>query len=520
MTESTSTVPAVKLKSRLLGVRHHQKTSDEQVIRVPGIGQGISTVYEQFRNAAEYNEEHLLLQRATRRFLNRNLSFHSQRNVGDIGNELIIELTQAGYLPNSSVKNETANTIQTLVVKYMNVYRDLRKERVPAEVAVSWVLDILSVNSAWLLDPHNERVVFAYFAYEHYLKLFPKEAFITDPSEVKLYEISLYVAAQRALLKSDLATVRSDLINLYQKGPEDLEDFIEFNQDITTIFLSPLTQKLRRAINKYGAPLRILKRLIEDHPELPDALDNRSVFLALYEKQTYKEYKSVARRLNKGLIKSIVFLLITKAVIGVSVEIPYDLITVGSVAFMPLGINLLFPPLYMAGLKFGLRPPSHQNAQALIAYIDKALFTHEQPIKPALKAMTQSISAVSKFVYTLAFFIPFAITVFVLTLLHFNIVQTIIFFVFLSTASFLGFRLSQIIRELEIVTKDLGLIQAARDFFYLPFIVVGQWLSNKYAKINLIGAILDLLIELPLKTVLRLLRQWLRFINDRREQIY
>ncbi len=58
-----------------------------------------------------------------------------------------------------------------------------------------------------------------------------------------------------------------------------------------------------------------------------------------------------------------------------------------------------------------------------------------------------------------------------------------------------------------------------RDLLYLPFVVVGQWMSDKYSKVNVVTIILDMLIELPLKTVLRLIRQWGAFIDDRKDRI-
>ena len=55
--------------------------------------------------------------------------------------------------------------------------------------------------------------------------------------------------------------------------------------------------------------------------------------------------------------------------------------------------------------------------------------------------------------------------------------------------------------------------------FYLPFIVMGQWISSKYARANIVAYVLDVLVELPLKTVLRLVRQWVRFLNEKHEEI-
>ncbi|MGB4799915.1 MAG: hypothetical protein WBP03_00115, partial [Candidatus Saccharimonadales bacterium] len=102
----------------------------------------------------------------------------------------------------------------------------------------------------------------------------------------------------------------------------------------------------------------------------------------------------------------------------------------------------------------------------------------------------------------------------------FNVLQMAIFLVFFSTASSLGFRLGALVRELEIVRRPNGFVTSLFDFFYWPFVVGGQWLSSKYSQLNVVARFLDIMIELPLKTVLRLVRQWARFLDERREQLY
>jgi hypothetical protein len=76
------------------------------------------------------------------------------------------------------------------------------------------------------------------------------------------------------------------------------------------------------------------------------------------------------------------------------------------------------------------------------------------------------------------------------------------------------------IRELEIVSKEQHILNIIRDFFYLPYILVGQWLSRKYARMNIVAFVLDMTIELPLKTVLKLFRQWNRFLNEKHQELY
>jgi hypothetical protein len=53
----------------------------------------------------------------------------------------------------------------------------------------------------------------------------------------------------------------------------------------------------------------------------------------------------------------------------------------------------------------------------------------------------------------------------------------------------------------------------------MPFIYVGQQISYRYSQINIVATILDLLIELPLKTTLRLIRQWVNFLNAKKDEL-
>jgi hypothetical protein len=113
----------------------------------------------------------------------------------------------------------------------------------------------------------------------------------------------------------------------------------------------------------------------------------------------------------------------------------------------------------------------------------------------------------------------FGIASWLLIQIGFSIVHLIIFFIFFSTASFLGFRLSRTIRELETVDSRQDGVAMLRDFIYLPFVVVGRKLSESYAKFNIIATLLDMCIELPLKTILRVVRQWGVFISSKKDEL-
>ena len=513
------------LQQRLeLAQQHNQSTraysSQGSLIKVPGLGKAISSAYEQLRNAAEYTEEHLLLQRAIRRYYYRTLPFLTKRPLHtNVGEELIVELTQAGYLQNNSYGQHIAHQLQQLVEAHVHTYWQLREQRVGREKAIEWTLDELSVSSEELLNPHYQMNAIAYVAYSHFLQALPKAAYLTQPKDDAEYEICLYIATLQALLKADTAAVRHDLIQMYNQGQAPIDQYAQFNKQIDKLYTATLTQSLRRAVSRYGAPMRILKSLADTHPTLHETLGDREAFLHVYKLQTSKEYKGLGKRLNKGIIKSIIFIFITKVIIGIGVEIPYDLLFLGSIALVPLLINLLVPPIYMASLRLGLRAPSAANAAALTDYIDRMLYSTDLPHQH-LAPTNRGASAAKKLLYTILFFIPFAVLVYGLYLLDFTVVQGVIFFIFLSTASFLGFRLATMIRELELLAKQRSILSSLRDFFYLPFILVGQWLSRNYARVNAVGFFLDMVIELPLKTVMRLTRQWRQFLNEKHDELY
>ena len=498
------------------------KTSDDsgQRINVAGVGREVSVAYEQLRNAAEYTQEHLLIQNAIRRFYVRNLSFQNNHNIKkSIAEELIIELIQSGYIENDTQPIEIIDKLSNLIRNHYGNYWRLKDSGVKSSKAQEWTLDLLSVDSEKLIIDDKVETIFIQFAYHHYQTILQKEAFVANKSEEANYGASLYVAVYKVLLKSDLASVRYDMQRLYNVSDSNINEYAHFHKNIDAIFLSELTSKISQYINKYGAPLRVLKNMIQDNSGFNELLANSDHFHAAFAVQIEKEYRGSRSKLNKGLIKSIIFLLITKTIIGVAIEVPYDLWAIGSIVYLPLIINLFAPATYIALLRLGLKQPGTANTKAIQLYADNMLYGDQSQVNlyPSVKKSSYPIGF--RIGFGLMFLLVFWLVTYLLIKLEFNLVQGAIFFIFFATANFLGFRLSRMVRELELVTAKAGIIVTIRDFLYMPFILLGQWLSEKYQKINIVALILDTIIELPLKTVLRLIRQWAEFINEKKDQI-
>ena len=172
----------------------------------------------------------------------------------------------------------------------------------------------------------------------------------------------------------------------------------------------------------------------------------------------------------------------------------------------------------MIALRMTLVMPSATNTRALTREATRILY-EPIPTKPFLGRRTgRKFGAGYNIVYALLIMAVFGGVGYLLVkFAHFEWVHLIIFFVFISTASFLGFRLSRSIREIEVGEEAQTSVTMLRDFFYMPFVAVGRRISETYAQFNIISRFLDMFVELPLKTILGFVRRWGSFLNAKKD---
>jgi hypothetical protein len=499
------------VKVHLSAAAHEHEHSEK--VHVVGAGGALTAAYEQLRNAAEYAEEHLLLQRAIRRFYQRLFLSRDQRAAAASGEELIVELTLAGYIANDSIPVSMIDKINALALQYYDARLALGLAKQHTNI---WTLDVLAVEVELLINDSSKQDVFVQFCHSHFMQSLDKTAlFGTEQPD---FEIALFVAIHRALLRSDEASIRVALLRRFGQTTDTIDAYRAINQKLDELFASDLTDKLFRIVRRQGAPLRVLWRMVDEQGDIEQLLQSQTKFISAYELQISSEYEDLAKRINKGIVKSVIFLIITKFLIGLAIEVPYDLTMHGEILWLALTINLLFPPVYMVLLRLTMTLPGSANTAAMVDSMDRLLYGSEKAV--TLSRQTgKSFGVAYNTVYALFFVTVFGGVSWLLWSLGFSFVHLAIFFIFLSTASFLGFRLSRQVRDLEVVDADQNGITTVRDFLYMPFVIVGRWISDRYASVNVVAMILDMLIELPLKTVLRLVRQWGAFITSKKDEL-
>jgi len=423
-------------------------------------------------------------------------------------------------LQNDSLAEETVAEISRLAGVYFDAYDALESQRLTSRSTVNhWTVDVLAVAVEALINGEGTDGVFTQFAYDTFSQTLDMER-VFEGKAPDDSETALYVAIQRALLKADPATIRAALLGRYQQTPDNLVPYVQTNQQIDALFDSQTTERLYRVVDRQGAPLRILRHMIDDQPDFIKQLESRDTFLSNFEDQVRRDYGNINERVNRGVVKSVVFLVITKFLIGIGFEVPYDYLVHGSILWTPLLINLLFPPIYMILLRSTMMLPGEANTQKLSARIDSIVFGDKSARQLQRAGGKRKFGNAYNIAYALVFVAVFGGVALLLWLqFGFDIVHLLIFFSFLSAASFLGFRLSRNIREYEAVDSEQNGLTLSRDFLYMPFVVVGRYISDRYAKVNIVALMLDLAIELPLKTVLRLVRQWGAFISSKKDEL-
>ena len=382
-----------------LVLRSEEEQSEK--VHVVSAGGSLTAAYEQLRNAAEYAEEHLLLQRAIRRFYRRFFLPRDRRAAANSAEELIVELTLAGYLPNDSLPVNLVEKINHLAVTYYDARMSFGLAKPHTD---AWTLDVLAVEIESLINDSTKHDVFIQFCHNHFLETLSEQPNVG--TEQPDFSIALFVAVHRALLRSDEASIRRSLLHRYGQIPDNAESYKATNQKLDELFASDLVETLFRIVRRQGAPFRVLWRMVSEHENLDKIIVKRDEFLSAYEQQVMSEYESLSTRINKGIIKSVIFLVITKFLIGVSIEVPYDLWMSHTIIWLPLVINLLFPPIYMVLLRFTLMLPGEANTRAMVEAADRLFYGDEAGVSLSRRSKN-SFGAAYNAVYVFFFIVVF-----------------------------------------------------------------------------------------------------------------
>ncbi len=487
----------------------------------------IATWYEKFRNAMDYREEEVVRRAAIERILKRRFMFGGDGQK--IAPPLIRELLWARYFPDSSITEENVQKVAHTIDLYLGLRESLIKKNLDIKININidtLIYQLLSARLEIMLNKNKDIDLISNFIY-HILK---KHIVIKDDRE-ETRDIQLFIAVRRGFAKDDLAFLKFHLFDQYfgalneETLPKITETFAEGYKEIIRQINYPLKERILSYVKKQLPAFLIFaeilrkergssRGLIGDLPEFQD-----TVF-----RVAGARYKTISSKVRTAIIRSVIFVLLTKLIFAFTVETTYDNIFLGRIMWNSLVINVVVPPLLMVIASLFIRTPDSNNTKRIYDRIKNILFVDnpefDRPLVVSLKP--ENKRPILNFVFTLlwwvAFVLSFGLIIYSLGKLDFNIVSRGVFIFFIAIISFFTYRISQTAHSYTVPLRQ-SFFTPLSDFLFMPIIRVGRRLSEGLSQINIFLYVFDYLIETPFKQVFGFLEQWFFFLQTKREEL-
>lgn len=501
----------------------HVIDSETPTIDVDEAVRSIAGFYERTRNTLEYGERDFLRQRAIERTLRRMLNFGSSLSHEERATELLREIIRAGYFPN---------------------------ERIPEGVAqpVGAALERLSAGVAVVSPPFHDELV-SCTAFEIEDIIFPERAsaqaatvaFIMETCEARLkwpqeaktergHRAFLFVAAHRAVLKANTSRIlfsflRDALPEWRSAGAEEIPslaaDFERVLMTAKRTIAHPSSEQYARALRRFAPAFRAI-----------DGVVSEDVFSygggeGMTEMQMERRLEEVVaahcseakRKMRVAAWRATLYVFLTKMIVGLSIEVPYDYLFAGAVFTQAFAINLVFPPVLMFLVAFSARPPRPAVADRIVDDAMRIVHGKERlgyvriprergPARLAAFAVTTIVFGGGALFFILKG----------LSALSFTPFAMVIFLVFLSIVSLFAWRVRQPLRDLA-VRSGGGVVATLTEVLMFPFLVVGRVMSDGLRSVNVFLFLLDVFIESPLKMLFAVFEDWVAFLREKRERL-
>lgn len=521
--------------ARLLSTVTHAKTAaalkpDEDVITVSDTVSAAASAYEAIRNTLEYDEEHLLRRNAIRRILKRRLE---EEDTKQLASDLLRELIWARYLPNKKVPERMMDVVAGILDKYQPLFTEVRELDRDRERALEWLIDLLSTELEYALVPPLVDEALASLAYQ---KLKERMVWSSPLIAEADRDLQLYIAVHRMILKSNSATLRFRVFTLYYpnwakaKRTESLVADVAAHlptiiQSIERQLKHPGADPMARLVRRQTILFHLLRDVIEDNTEAFRATVEAGQLSSLdgaLSKAVKARYKRFYGRLRRSVIRAVLFLLLTKTLLAVLIELPYEQLVLQTTDKFPIIVNILFHPFLLGFLGLTVRVPEKKNTELILTKIHGLLGMGKDftvTFKTRRPWASGAASAIFKFLYSVMFLVTVGAISWFLWSLAFNVVSIVFFLFFLSLVMFFGYKIRSGKKDLLVMEQTSGFLAFLSDLVFLPVIRAGRWLAMRAPRINIFLFFFDFIVEAPFKGMIRLIESWIAFLREKKEEI-
>jgi hypothetical protein len=521
-------------------------------INVSDLISKMSFYYEKIRNSVDYKEEYLLRKNAIERILKRHIIIEGVIKISrsdEIAKHLLVELIRAGYVPNNSIPETKIEVIGNIIEKYLKL-RNYSSARLSLKDSIisgnvikakddmelrskltNWFISLAASEIENSLGNDKVQQVVVSNLYEYLLSIIKLPPELHHQEDI---EIQIYLGIHKHFLKYDddmLSFILFKYYNSNWKNPKD-EELAKISQNVLVLKNAidkqldhPLKKQLKKIISKYTLFYNIFLDVVTEDPiEVYEEIKrDPKAFPRKIKNVCNKEYQLKKAKLWRAAFRSIVYIFLTKSILVLILEIPATKWFGEVMNPVALTINVAFPAVLLFLVVFFSKVPSEENTLKIIDGINELIFIDKEKKESFILRKPIKRGPVMGFVfgiiYLITFLISFGGTVWILDKIQFSWVSIILFLFFLAFASFFGIRIRKGVNELNVIEPKESIFSFLLDFFYVPIMSVGKYLSEKFSKINVIVFILDFIIEAPFKFFVEMSEEWSKYVKERKEDL-
>lgn len=486
----------------------------------------IATWYEKFRTAMDYREDEVILRSTIERILKRRLILGGDGKT--IAAPLIRELVWARYFPDSSIPESQVLQVAEAVDLYLKLEHKVNNHHhLNKGIVNEWMLHLLSSEIEHILKPNDPKDVMSNFIF----RIFKDRVTITDDTE-EVRDLQVFIAVRRAYANDDLAFLRYHLFIQYfgvlneEKLDKVAEHFLTAYRQIEQQFKYPAKDKIHTYVKNQTIPFLILDDILRKHRGSAYALVSNEDYLnseVLVACNT--RYKSIAGKVRRAIVRSVIFIFVTKALFALFVEGAFERLFYGRTYWSSIIINIMTPPVLMIIVGLLMPSPNRENSYRILRKINTILYDETVQLRVPLlvKKRPNKIDPLLWAVFALLWLataaLSFGAVIFILTKLGVNPFSQGVFIFFLAIVSFVSYRINRTAHKYILKDKKENLASLVFDFFFMPLIQVGRRLTLTMTQINIFLYIFDFIIETPFKGVFAFFEQWFSFLRSQREKL-
>jgi hypothetical protein len=474
-----------------------------------------ATLYEKVRYLIDYHEEHTIRRSAIERMLKRWIFIQGKTIDAP---SLLAELVEGGYLAKGEATKEVARRIDLCILKFLRIDPLLPKSNSQRRTVLGFVASEIESLLAPRLHLRDDAVAEAFYQ--------------TIRTRIQGFEhtgqdldVQTRCACRRALLGSDDATLSYALWLLYvPQWKEGAAGEIEsigaqvpaileaIHRDIE----NPTQWQIAQQIKNESVYFRIIRELIQhDGSSAADVLKNPEKMETATREFLEAKYVRENTKIRTSGRRAVLYLLLTKIILAIVVELPYELYVLGGGSQVPLLINVVFHPLLLFSLTYRVGSLGEANTEAIIGGMRQILYhTDSRPIPVRTRTRFVKTFAV---LYILLVVGVFGGILAILQALSFNIVSMFLFFLFFVFVSYFAFRIRYNAGRWKVLGDSSFSLMA--NLFAVPVVRTGQWLSRKFSTINVFVFIMDFIIETPFKHMLMFSNQFILYLKEKASEV-